>query len=156
MDTSVVIALARPEDQFSDLSLEFVRGLRALGEGVTVASPIFLELAKAVQLRGVESVLAILHTVDRYGIELTTPDPDQLLTLVDRYVGLRVMGVKYQFDLLHYASATLLSCSHLGSWDKDHFNERIAKKVNKANSSMNLPTLKVGDPVSLGRSLGLG
>lgn len=156
MDTSVVITVARPEDRFNDLSLEFVRELRALGVGITVASPIFLELAKAVQLRGVESVLAILQAVDRYGIELATPDPARLLALVDRYISLRAMGAKYQFDLLHYASATLLSCGHLASWDKDHFNERIAKNVNKADSSMNLPTLKVGDPASLGRSLGLG
>jgi hypothetical protein len=156
LNTSVVIALASPEDRFSDFSLEFVRGLRALEVGVNIASPIFLELAKAVQLRGVESVLTVLQTVDRYGIELATPDPERLLNLVDRYVGLRIMGVRYQFDLLHYASATLLSCSHLASWDQDHFNQRIAKKVNKANSSLNLPTLILGDRASLRRSLGLG
>ena len=57
---------------------------------------------------------------------------------------------------MHYASATLLNCSHLASWDKKHFNQSLGKKVNKVNSMLGLATLNVGSPLFIERSLKLG
>ncbi|MFQ6135459.1 MAG: hypothetical protein ACE5KU_06585, partial [Nitrososphaerales archaeon] len=122
----------------------------------TIGPPVLLEVGKAAQRRGVESALRVLQAIDRHKIELVTLDSNRLLNLVNLYVAYRVAGTRYRLDLLHYASATLLNCSHLASWDKKHFNQRVEKRINKANSLSGLATLKVGDPIRIVRSLGFG
>lgn len=156
LDTSVVIALANPQDGFHDESLRFVGTVRELGVTIMIGSPLMLEIAKAIERRGAESALVILETIERQNIELADLDSRRLLDLADRYVAYQIAERKYRFDLLHYASATLLGCSHLASWDREHFNERVAKRVNKVNSMNGFITLKVGDPEHVERSLQLG
>ena len=80
---------------------------------------------------------------------------DQLWSLSSEYASLGVLGMKRMFDLLHYASATMLGCTHLASWDRRHFNDRIERKVNRVNASKGLTTLKVGDPFTVARLLGI-
>lgn len=156
LDTSVIIALANPGDNFHDMSLKFIREVKELEIDIAIGDAILLELGKAVQRKGIEAALTILRTIEHHKIELAILDPDRLLDLVDRYFSKKVFGTKYRFDLLHYASATLLNCSHLASWDKKHFNQNVEKKVNQVNSMLGLATLNVGDPTNITRSLKLG
>ena len=156
LDTSVAIAVANPEDDFHNRSLRFVGKVRELGVAIVIGPPLLLELAKAVRRRGVESALVVHKIIDEHEVELADIDSKHLLDLVDRYVAHRVTGRKYRLDLLHYASPTFLNCSHLVSWDREHFNERIAKRINKVNSLNGFVTLKVGDPDFIERSLGFG
>ena len=118
-----------------------------------VGPPFLLEIGRPVQRRGLESALAVLETIDKYEIELADLDLTRLLSLVDEYVAHGVAGRRYRFDLLHYASATLLNCGHLASWDREHFSERVAKRINEVNSLSGLITLKVGSPTHIERSL---
>lgn len=156
LDTSVMVALANPEDSFHGASLRFIRGLQEQGIASVVVPPILLEVTKATQRRGLKSALKIVQAIDRYRIELATLDLGQLLDLVDRYFAYKVAGTKYRIDLLHYASATLLDCGHLVSWDKKHFNQRVAERINRVNSLSGLITLRIGDPIHTARSLKLG
>jgi predicted nucleic acid-binding protein len=156
MDTSVVIALANPDDSFHSESLRFADGLQRLGVDSAVGPPILLELGKAIQQRSVESALRVRQTLDKFAIELADVDSNRLLSLVNSYVVHRVAGIRHRLDLLHYASATLLSCSHLASWDKAHFNQQVQRRINRINSISSLTPSKVGDPMRIGRSLGLG
>ena len=155
LDTSVIIAMAYREDGFHDKSLKFMREVRKLEVEIMIGNPILLELGKAVQRKGIETALTILRTIEHHKIKLAMLDPDRLSSLVDRYLSENIVGEKYRFDLLHYASATLLNCTHLVSWDKGHFNQSVGKKVNAVNSVLGLATLNVGDPVDISRSLKL-
>jgi len=156
LDTSVIIALTNLRDHFYNTSTKFMQDLRELDIACTVGPPILLEIGKAVQRKGVESGLTIIRAIDKYEIDLAELDSDRLLKLANQYFAHRVAGTKYSVDLMHYASATLLNCSHLASWDKEHFNQRIEKKINKVNSATGLTSLKVGDPVHIARSLEFG
>lgn len=155
IDTSVVIAVTNPLDSFYGKSLKFLRGLQEVGVAYVTGPPILLEVGKAVQRRGVGSALEILRAMQTYDIEVAVLDSSQLLNLSDLYVAHKVTR-RYRFDLLHYAAATLLNCSHLASWDREHFNESTERRVNRVNSLTGLATLKVGDPIKLARSLGFG
>lgn len=156
VDTSVVVALADPEDDFHSASMNFIEGLQTRRISCVVGSPIMLETAKAAQLRGIKAALIVIQALDKYEIELVELDSRSLSGLVDSYITRLPAGERYRFDLLHYASAALLNCTHLASWDKKHFNQRVERKVNKANLLAGLTTLKVGDPIYIGRALGLG
>lgn len=72
------------------------------------------------------------------------------------YASAGVLRGNRALDLLHYASATQLGCSHLASWDVKHFNLGVEGRVNRVNSSRGLTTLKVGDPAMLRRYFGVG
>jgi len=98
----------------------------------------------------------MIEIIEEYGVELKRASDDQLWSLLDGYISLRAMDTKRTLDLLHYASATLLGCTHLASWDRRHFNSRVEKRVNRVNSSRGLTTLKVGDPITVARYLGIG
>jgi len=52
IDTSVVIALANPEDEFHASSVTFMVRLKDLGIPSLIGPPFLLEMAKAVELRG--------------------------------------------------------------------------------------------------------
>lgn len=156
VDTSVVVALADPKESFHSASVNFIKGLQRLRITHVIGSPIMLEIAKAAQLRGIKAALTLVHALDRYKIELVELDSRRLSGLVDSYITWLPAGARDRFDLLHYASATLLNCTHLASWDKKHFNQRIERKVNEANLLAGLTTLKVGDPPYIRRALGLG
>lgn len=85
LDTSVIIALANPEDDFHNKSLKFIREVKKLELDITIGDPILLELGKAVQRKGIEVALTILRTIEYHTIRLAVLDPDRLSSLVDRY-----------------------------------------------------------------------
>lgn len=156
IDTSVVIALANPEDEFHASSVAFIVRLKNLGIPSLIGPAFLLEMAKAAELRGTQPVLHLFWTIEEHNVELIRSWDDELWSLLDGYISLRVMDTKRTLDLLHYASATLLGCTHLASWDRRHFNSAIEKRVNRVNSSRGLTTLKVGDPIAVARYLGIG
>ena len=112
-----------------------------------------LEVGKAAEDKGTQAALRLVSIIEEYGIELTRTLDERLWSLSSEYASLGVLGRKRMFDLLHYASATLLGCTHLASWDRRHFNARIEERVNKVNASRGLATLKVGDPFTVDRHL---
>ena len=154
IDTSVVVALSSSQDEFHDESVRFVGVLRDRAIPSSIGPPFVLEMAKAVELRGTQAALRLTLAVAEYEVELTKVLGDRLWSLSEEYASRGVLGVSRRLDLLHYASATLLGCTHLASWDKSHFNGRVEKRVNKANASRALTALKVGDPVAVARYLG--
>jgi predicted nucleic acid-binding protein len=155
VDTSIVIALAYPRDEFHHSSVRFVADLRNRQIVISIGPPFLLEVAKASELRDSEAASRLVRTVEEYEIVLTRALGEWLWNLLDEYVSRRVLGPRRLMDLLHYASATLLKCTHLASWDREHFNDSIAMKVNRVNSSAGLANLKVGDPIRIARYLGL-
>ena len=156
IDTLVVVALADPNDDFHSASLSFIKGLQRQGISYVIGSPIMLEIAKIVQRRGISAVFTLFRTLDIYEIELVELDPRRLLSLTDLYISQWPLGAKHRYDLLYYASATLLNCTHLASWDKKHFNQRVERRVNQANLLAALTTFKVDDPIHIGKALGFG
>jgi predicted nucleic acid-binding protein len=156
VDTSVVVALADVEDEFHLDSTRFLHNLRNRGILTSIGPPFMLEVAKTAELRDSPAASRLVKTVDEYGIELTPALDDWLWNLLDEYLSRKVLGVGRLMDLMHYASATLLRCDYVASWDKEHFNERVAMKVNQVNSSAGLANLISGDPIAIARYLGLG
>ena len=156
VDTSIVIALSDSKDEFHHSSVRFVTDLRNRQIVTSIGPPFLLEVAKASELRDSESASLLVRTVEEYGIVLTQALGDWLWNLLDEYLFRRVLGPRRLIDLMHYASATLMKCTHLASWDREHFNDSIAMRVNKVNSSAGLANLKVGDPIRIARYLGLG
>jgi len=134
------VALSNPEDNFHDSSVTFVRGLRIHAISSSIGPPFLLEVGKAAEDRGTQAALRLASIIEEYGIELTRTLDDRLWSLSSEYASLGVLGRKRMFDLLHYASATLLGCTHLASWDRRHFNARIEERVNKVNASRGLTT----------------
>ena len=86
LDTSVIIALANPEDAFHDKSLKFIREVSKLKIPITVGDPILLELGKTIKRKGIGAALTVLRTVERHKIELAMLDSSRLLSLVDKYL----------------------------------------------------------------------
>ena len=147
------MALSNPEDNFHNSSLAFVRDLQIHAISTSIGPPFLLEVGKAAEAKGAQAALRLVSTIEEYGIELTRTLDDQLWSLSSEYASLGVLGSKRIFDLLHYASATLSGCTHLASWDRRHFNDRIEQRVNRVNASKGLTSLKVGDPFTVVRHL---
>ena len=97
----------------------------------------------------------MIATIEGNKVELIRVLGDRLWTLSSEYISLGELPGNRTLDLLHYASATLLGCTHLASWDKKHFNEKVEKRVNRANASTGLTALKVSNPLTIGRYLGI-
>ena len=156
VDTSVVIATADDQDEFHSESVRFLRHLRNRSIPTAIGPPFFLEAAKAAEMRGSEAASRLARTVEEHEIEAVENLDDWLWNLVDQYLSHRILGVGRFIDLMHYASATLLRCDCLASWDRGHFNGKVAMKINKVNSSAGLASLIVWDPTEVERYLGLG
>ena len=153
IDTSVVVALSDSSDNYHGASLNFVAQLRGRAISSAVGPPFFLEVAKAAERRGAEAARRLVGYPVEHGIELGEVEDDRLWSLKDEYVASGAMTERRTLDLLHYASATLLSCTHLASWDGRHFNEKIGKRINRVNVSRGLSTLIVGSPFVVSRRL---
>lgn len=70
----------------------------------------------------------------------------QVWELAEFYIAEDVLTKRHVLDLLHYASASLLGCTHVASWDNKQFNDGISKKVNSVNAKHGLSNLIVGKP----------
>lgn len=111
-------------------------------------------MAKATEERG-KAASTLIVAIEEYNIELTRCLGEPLWTLAAEYTFLGVLRGNSALDLLHYASATRLGYTYPASWDKKHFNSKVGERVNRVNPSRGLTTLKVGDPVKIGRHLGI-
>jgi len=149
LDTSVTIALANPIDGFHTTSTKFIDELRKRGVRAIAGPALLLEVGKAVEIRGTQSAGAIVKTVEENGIELGRPDYGKLFELSEQYLKKGIVPGRSNLDALHYAGAVLLDCSHLASWDKNHFNNRFQERVNKENLRLGFTTLIVGDPLDI-------
>jgi predicted nucleic acid-binding protein len=155
IDTSVVVALSSPDDEFHGRTIGFLNSLRDCAIPSSIGPPFILEMAKAAEKRGVQAASRLADAVQAYEVELTRTYGESLWSLSRDYASLGVLGESRTLDLMHYASATLLGCTHVASWDRRHFNDRVEKRVNRVNASKSLATLKVGDPVAVERYLGI-
>lgn len=146
LELSVLIALASPLDLFYNQTREFLNVAKRLGfEVVTCRQAVEMDLAIGIARRPlrVADALRILETIDACEIRLLSPPSRTLLLLVNEYLEETTLKIG---DLLHYAGASLLNADYLASWNKDDFNERIEKSINKINRRKNLKTIKVGTP----------
>lgn len=146
MDTSVIIALADPLDVFHEQSMSFVNRMVMYTVECMSGSPLIMELGKLVEAKGTKRCLDIINSMEEFGIHLKNIDMKQVWKLSEIYLNEGVLTKRHQLDLLHYASASLLGCTHLASWNSRQFNERISKKVNNANAKQGLSSLIAGKP----------
>jgi predicted nucleic acid-binding protein len=151
----VLIALANKNDEFHRPSVKFMEEFYKTDIEPVVGPPILIEIGKAVRLRGIDSSHEILQASALYHVELLGLDTKRMIELTDEYLRKKTLREKNWLDLSHYAAATLLECRYLVSWDKDHFNERVADKINAINSIHSLTSLKVGTPSYVGRLLAI-
>ncbi|HIE14730.1 TPA: hypothetical protein EYP70_05600 [Candidatus Bathyarchaeota archaeon] len=114
-------------------------------ELVSCKQAVEMDLAIGVAKRPlrVADALKILEKIETREIKLLSPHSRTLLSLVNEYLKETPLKIG---DLLHYAGATLLNAEYLTSWNKDDFNPRYEKIINKVNKKKNLKTIKVGTP----------
>ena len=155
VDTSVVVALGDNDDFFHKPSLKFMEGLRDRSILCSIGPPFLLEIAKSAEHRGTRAALRLLDTVERYQIAVARNLDDEMWELADAYASDSSIGGVRFLDYMHCASATLLRCTHLASWDRRHFNKRFEYFVCAVNRSRHLADLIVGDPRTIGRTLGI-
>ncbi|MDH7564682.1 MAG: hypothetical protein QHH24_07405 [Candidatus Bathyarchaeota archaeon] len=146
LELSVLIALANQFDLFHKRTEEFLNfGKRLDVELASCKQAVEMDLAIGVAKRPlrVADALKILEAIETREIKLLSPHSRTLLSLVSEYSKETSLKIG---DLLHYAGATLLNAEYLASWNKDDFNQRYEKIVNKVNRKKNLKTIKVGTP----------
>lgn len=145
-DTSVIIALTDSLDVFHEQTMSFVNRLVMYRIDRLSGSPLIMEIGKLVESKETKRGLDIIDAMEEFGIQLKNIDMKQAWKLAEFYVVEDVLTRRHRLDLLHYASASLLGCTHVVSWDSKQFNDRISKKVNSVNAKHGLSSLIVGKP----------
>ncbi len=156
MDTSVIISLADPSDVFHDQSVIFVDTLAKHRVECNTSSPLVVELGKLVEAKGTKRCLAVIHSMEESGIYLKNTDIKQVWKISQAYLEGGVLTKRHRLDLLHYAAASLLACTHLASWNSKQFNYKVAMKVSKVNAKQGLSNLIAGKPDYIMRQENLG
>lgn len=151
LNTSVVISLTDPYDIFHKQSLEFVQSFTKHKIEIIISTPFIVELGRIVEIRGVERSLNILDTIDNLRLHFRNMDMKNVWNLSQVYLDANILTVRHRLDLFHYAAASLLNCTHIASWNRRQFNERIAMRVNTVNSERKLSTLIVQTPNNIGK-----
>ena len=149
VELSPLIALANEFDVFHTETANFVYEITHRGfELVSSREAVEMDLAIGVAKRPLRvlDALRIIDSIDAHGIKLLDAQLTPVLSLVEKY--LREIHLNMG-DLLHYASATLLSADYLVSWNTDHFNPRFEEAINRVNRRRKLKTIRVGVPLSL-------
>jgi len=146
LDTSFVISLADSFDTFHNQSVDFIEKLTKRNIERHVSAPLIVELGKIVETKETERCLQILDTIENFGIYFNDIDMKDVWNLSQIYLDTNVLAVRHRLDLFHYSAASLLNCTHLASWNKKHFNDKIAMSVNKINAKQGLLSLIVGSP----------
>lgn len=146
LDTSVIIGLADPLDSFHKLSLDFVNRLDNHEVERLSGSPLVMELGKLAETKGTRRGIDILNSMEEFGIRLKNTGIKEIWKLSDIYLEEGVLSKRHRLDLLHYASASLLECTHLASWNHRQFNDRTARKVSDVNAKHGLSNLIAGKP----------
>lgn len=146
LDTSVIIALADPLDVFHEQSMNFVNRLATYTVECLSGSPLIMELGKLVEAKGTKRGLDIINSMEDFRIRLKNIGMERAWKLSEIYLDEGVLTKRHRLDLLHYASASLLGCTHLASWNSRQFNDRISMKVSNANAKQGLSNLIAGKP----------
>lgn len=123
---------------------------------LNVSSPLVVELGKIVESRGTKRSLDIINSMEECGIYLKTIDMKQIWNLSQIYLDEHVLTKRHHLDLLHYAAASLLGCTHLASWNSKQFNSKIAAKASSVNARQGLSNLIAGKPDYIMRQEDLG
>ena len=146
LNTSVVISLADSFDIFHNQSVDFIEKLTQRNIECHVGAPLIVELGKIVETKETERCLEILDAIENFGIYLNDIGMKDVWNLSQIYLDAHVLAVGHRLDLFHYSAASLLNCTHLASWNKRHFNDKIAMRINKINAKQELLSLIVGSP----------
>lgn len=109
-------------------------------------SPLLVELGKMAEIRGTERCLDVINSMEEFSIHLTNIDLVRMLDLEKIYLEEGILTKRHHLDLLHYATASLLGCTYLASWNSRHFNDQISKKVSSVNMKHRLSSLIAGKP----------
>jgi hypothetical protein len=120
------------------------------------ASPLIIEIGKLAETKETKRCLDIINAMEEFGIQLKSIDMKQVWKLSESYVLENVLTKRHRLDLLHYASASLLGCTHVASWDSKQFNHKISKKISSANAKHGLSSLLAGKPEYIMRQENLG
>ncbi len=146
LDTSVIIALTDSLDIFHKQSVSFVNRLVTHRIERLSGSPLIIEIGKLVETKETKRCLDIINAMEEFGIQLKSMDMKQVWKLSETYVQENVLTKGHRLDLLHYASASLLGCTHVASWDNKQFNHKISKKISSVNVKHGLSSLLAGKP----------
>jgi predicted nucleic acid-binding protein len=146
LDTSVLISLADSFDAFHDQTLNFIRRLIKNNVDYYVSAPLVVELGKIVETKETERCLRIMDTIEKFGIHFIDIAMKEVWSLSQNYLDANILKVRHRLDLFHYAAASLLNCTHLASWNKRQFNDKIAERINRVNVNQGLLSLIVGSP----------
>jgi len=115
LDTSVIISLADSLDVFHTQSLTFVNSLAKRDIECKVGSPLLVELGGIFKVRGAARCFEVTSTLDRFGIELEVIDMKEVWQLSQLYLDEHALTARHRLDMLHYAAASLIHCTHLAS-----------------------------------------
>jgi predicted nucleic acid-binding protein len=146
LDTSVIIALTDSLDIFHKQSVSFVNRLITYRIERLSGSPLIIEIGKLVETKETKRCLDMINAMEEFGIQLKSMDMKQVWKLSETYIQENVLTKRHRLDLLHYASASLLGCTHVASWDNKQFNYKISKKISSANVKHGLSSLLAGKP----------
>jgi hypothetical protein len=119
-------------------------------------TPLIMELGKLVEAKGTKRCLDIINSMEEFGIYLKNIDMKQIWKLSEIYLDEGVLTKRHRLDLLHYASASLLGCTHLASWNCRQFNDKVSKKASNVNAKQKLSSLIAGKPEYIMRQENLG
>lgn len=156
-DTSVVIALADPLDVFHDHSVNFTNKIVTGGKHECyVSSPLLIELGRIAKIKGSKRCFDIVNAIEDSGIRFSSTDLKEIWELSQSYLAGRALTRRHLVDLLHYAAASLLSCSCIASWNTRQFNDKISAQISRINGENDLLSLIAGTPNNIARSKNLG
>lgn len=146
LNTSVLISLSDSFDIFHNQTLNFIRKLTKNNIDCHVSAPLVVELGKIVETKETERCIQIMDTIENFGIHFIDIDMKEVWSLSQIYLDTNIQTVRHRLDLFHYAAASLLNCTHLASWNKRQFNDKIAERINRINVKQGLLSLIVGSP----------
>ncbi|MGH9879622.1 MAG: hypothetical protein ACRD5H_18490, partial [Nitrososphaerales archaeon] len=101
---------------------------------------------KIIEVKGMERCLDLVNAIEDFEIRFKSVDTKAVWNLSQIYLDDRILTSRHRLDLFHYAAASLLNCTHVASWNRKHFNDKITMKINKINTERELLSLIVGNP----------
>jgi predicted nucleic acid-binding protein len=126
LDSSVVLAIATPDEPFSAVSKDLISRSNRAGYSMVISLPFLVEFGKLLQSRGTRRAMEILEHIEESSIKIESVSMDYVWRLANRYLKAKVLPKKSMHDMLHYAAASILECKYIASWDTHHFNDCIS------------------------------
>ena len=146
LDTSVIISLTDSLDVFHKQSMKFVDRLHTYRIDCLSGSPLIMEIGKLVETKETKRGLDIINTMEEFGIQFKNIDVGHAWRLSEIYLAEDTLTKRHRLDLLHYATASLLGCTYVASWDGKQFNDKTSKKVSTVNAKQGLSSSLAGKP----------